>query len=59
MDFESKSAVDVSSGSEELDSFNYAQPVPKYMGKKLKMKFDVRDSNHLHYKWYKWPNSSL
>lgn len=39
MDFEpsnSKSQSAVNSGSEELDSFNYAQPDPKYMGKKLR-----------------------
>lgn len=54
MDFElSNSKLDVSSGSEVSDSsFNYAQPDPQYMGKKLKMKFDTGDSNHPQYEWY-------
>ena len=33
------------------DSLNYAQPDPKYLGRKIKMKFNVGDSSP-EYEWY-------
>ena len=52
MDFEPVKSKEVHTPStSDEDSFTYAQPDSQYMGKKIRMKFNVGDSNP-EYEWY-------
>ena len=52
-DFETPrpSDKDVHSRDNSFNSYQYTQPDPKYLGKKIKMKFNVGDSSP-EYQWY-------
>ena len=47
-DFETPKSTD---GHSHENSFAYAQPDPKYLGRKIRMKFNVGDSSP-EYQWY-------
>ena len=55
MDFEpyTSKSFDSSSSEKSDSSFNYAQPDPQFMGRKLKMRFDTGNQpDHPQYEWY-------